>query len=827
MKRILVVVIGFVLLGFTPLLAQNPGRQAGAPAAPQSVGEVQGSVVDAEGAALYGASVAVWSKADSSLVAGDIAHRDGAFRVQGLSPGTYYVQVTSIGYDPRRTADFTIGVGNPRTDVGVIRMVSSPVAVEGIDVTVERPTVALEPDRNSYAAKDVAPAAATASEVLAAVPAVHVDQDGKVSLRGNENVAVQINGRPSPIRGDQLGAYLQQLPANVIDRVEVVPTPSARYDPEGMAGIINIVLKQNVDLGMSGGLTLAGSPSNRYNASGTLGYQRGPFTSFSTYGFNSDERSIDGINDRERFDALSVLLSATEQDVVGENSRSGHNLSSTLDYRLNQRDVLTNVFSLNRRGSDDHSLSAVTELDADGNPVDQFDRPRDSVSDGLVLDYTLAFKRTLEPRLHELSAEVRWNRNAADDLTTIWRQPQDAAEPVGRSEVERTETDALTRELTAQVDYTRPLGSHTKLETGYKGNARWLDRDYLVLKDDLGTGEWTPSDLSNAFDFDEQVQAAYGVLTRSIGKLELQGGLRVEHANRDFVLADEDQDYPYSYGSLFPSAAIRYSLNDADEARLSYSRRIRRPGTQELNPFPVFFDTQNVFIGNPELSPEYTDAIELGLSHQADWGMLQLSPFYRRTTDVIRFIVDTDDVIDGREVTSVSFENLASGNSWGTDVNASLQLGGWLNGMASFNIFKMVTEGGSETSLSSNAVTWSTRLNATAQLTPALSLQGMVFYRAPMEFESGKFSSWKMSSLTLRQKLAGDRASLSLRVIDPFDTMGFRVEAADDNITQITERKFDARSVHLTFQYNFGRTPKVRLPRPDAQGEPQGAGFPQ
>ncbi|HET6616749.1 MAG TPA: TonB-dependent receptor, partial [Gemmatimonadota bacterium] len=708
MNRILVFALAFVPFGFAPLLAQNPQRQAGAPGAPgpQAGGEVQGSVVDDAGAALYGASVAVWSTADSSIVGGDIAHQDGAFRVQGLPPGTYYLQITSIGYDARRTADFTVGPSSPRADVGVIRMIPSPVAVEGIDVTVEKPTVAIEPDRNSYAAKDIAPAASTASEVLASVPAVLVDQDGKVSLRGNENVAVHINGRPAPIRGDQLGAYLQQLPANVVDRIEVIPTPSARYDPEGMAGIINIVLKQNTDLGMSGGLTLTGSPSDRYNTSATLGYQRGAFTSFSSYGFNSNERNVDGINDRERFDELSDLLSVTEQDFVGDNTDAGHNLSSTIDYRVNDRDVLTNVFSLNRRGSDEQSLSAVTEFDSDQNPIEEYDRLRDAETDGLVLDYTLAFKRTIEPRVHELATEVRLNRNSDNDFNLLWRQPENAGEDAARTEVERTETDALTRQLTAQVDYTRPMGESLKLEAGYKGNARWLDRDFLVLQDDLGTGVWTPSDLSNTFDFEEHVEAAYGVLTRAIGALELQGGLRIEYATRDFVLSDES--FPYSYWSTFPSAAIRYTLNDADEARLSFSRRIRRPGTQELNPFPVFFDTQNVFIGNPELTPEYTNALELSLSHQANWGSLQLSPFYRRTSDVIRFIVDTDDVIDGREVTSVSFENLENGDSWGTDANASLQIGGWLNGMASFSIFKMVTDGGSETSLSSNAVTWST-----------------------------------------------------------------------------------------------------------------------
>ena len=818
MHRILFAFIGFALISISTLQAQAPGRQA-----PPPGGEVRGRVMDASGdEPLYGASVAVWK--DGAIVSGDIAHEDGAFRVPGLPAGTYHVQVTSIGYDAHRSAEFTVAPGSP-VDLGTIRLAPSPVAVEGIEVEIEKPTVAIEPDRNSYAAKDVAPAASTASEVLGSVPSVNVDQDGKVSLRGNENVAVQINGRPAPVSGDQLGAYLQQLPANVIDRVEVVPTPSARYDPEGMAGIINIVMKQDVDLGMSGGFTLAGSPQDRYNASGTFGYQSGPLTLFSNYGFNYDQRSIYGINDRERFDALEALLSVTEQNVDGETSRGGHNFGATIDYKLNGRDVVTNVLSLNSRGSTDDSRNAYTELDGNGTRLDQYDRLRDSETDGLVFDYTLAFKRTLEARRHEISAEARFNRSDDDDATTLWRQPFDAPSP--STEFELRETDALTRELTGQVDYVRPLGERTKLEVGWKGNARRIDRNYLVLEDELGTGEFVESDLSNAFDFEEHVEAAYAVVSHGVGKFELQGGLRAEYATRDFVLADEGESFPYDYGSLFPSGVVTYALNERDEAKLAYSRRIRRPGTQELNPFPTFFDVQNVFIGNPELDPEYTDAIELGFTHQADWGMWQVSPFYRRTSDVIRFIVDTEDVVDGREVTSVSFENLETGSSWGTDVNAQLQVGGWLNAIASFNVFKMVTNGGSETSLSSNAVTWSTRLNATATITPDLSLQAMTFYRAPMEFEGGEFSSWKMSMLTLKQKIWDDRASLSLRVIDPFDTMGFRVVAGNDDLTQITERKFDAQSVHLTFQYNFGKAPRVRQPRPDAGGDQPAGGFPQ
>jgi outer membrane receptor protein involved in Fe transport len=481
---------------------------------------------------------------------------------------------------------------------------------------------------------------------------------------------------------------------------------------------------------------------------------------------------------------------------------------------------------INRRRFSDASFSAYRELSGTGSVLDLYARPRDAEITGLLFDTTLAFKRTFEPRQHELSTEVRFNRADDEDRTLLWRQPIDDASGATRLEAEDNRVDALTHQLITQVDYTRTLAPRTKLETGYKGNARWLDREYLVLEDSLGTGNWIISDLSNAFEFDEHVLAAYGVLSRGVGKFELQAGLRAEYASQDFTLTNLAQSFPNSYGSFFPSGLVLYNLSDASQVKLSYSRRIRRPGTQELNPFPVFFDAQNVFIGNPELKPEYTDAIELGFQHSGSLGSVQVSPFYRRTTDVIRFIVDTDDVIDGREVTSISFENLATGKSWGTDVNGSLKLGDRLNGFASFNIFKMVTDGGSVTSLSSDAVTWSARINGTTQLTPTLSLQAMYNYRAPMNFERGRFSSFQMASITLRQKLYGDRVSLSLRFTDPFKKAGFRVEAGDENITQITERRFNARAVYLTFQYNFGQAPKVRQPRPEPIQEPQ-TGFPQ
>jgi ferric enterobactin receptor len=823
MKRLLVV-IALSVLSAAPALAQTPGQrppgqQPGQPPA-AGPGEIRGTVVDSESnAPVPSASVEVWSTADSALVAGAIARPDGTFRVQGLRPGTYQLRVSMMGYGPQRTGQLTVAPASPRVNAGNIGLAKRAVTLEALEVTAERPAIAIAPDRNSYSTRDVAPTATTASEVLESVPSVQVDADGKVSLRGNENVVVQINGRPSPIRGEQLAGYLKQLPANTLDRVEVIPNPSARHDPEGMAGIINIILKQNVDLGLSGGVTLGVSTADRYTASGNLGYQQGPATWFMSYGFSSDDQNQSGLNNRTRLGAQRTPLSFTEQDIRGSNGNGGHNFNGTLDYRLGERDVLSNALMLNLRGSTNDALSAYSELDGTRILLDAYERVRDSRTDNWMADYTLAWKRTIEPRTHELAAEVRATTSSEDDRTMLWRQ---ATEGGAFTDVEDNQTDARSYQLTGQVDYTRGLGERTKLEAGYKGTARFLDRDFTVQRDVMGTGQWVRDDLSNALEFDETVNAVYGVLSHGTGALELQGGLRAEYATREFSLANSGESFPHDYTSFFPSGLASYNLSDRTQVKLSYSRRIRRPGTQELNPFPTFFDLQNVFLGNPQLNPEYTDAIELGLQHSGQLGSVQLSPFYRRTTDIIRIVIDTDDVVAGREVTSVSFKNLDTGSSWGADLNGTLRMGQRFNGLAAFNVFKMVTEGTSgESSLSSDAVTWSARFNGTFNVTPRTALQAMYFYRAPMNIEGGQFDAVSFANVAVRQKFYGERMTVSLRVSDPFNTQRFRIRAGDDNIIQLTERAFTSRAVHLGVQYNFGRPPRVRQ-----QDQPQDSGTP-
>jgi outer membrane receptor protein involved in Fe transport len=818
-RRPVIAALGlFVLIGVRIASAQTPaGPPNPAAGPPPAAGEVRGKIVEAKTEApVARASVSLRVKGSTAIITGAIASQDGSFRLPGLRPGVYSLRATYIGFAPI-IQEVTITPASPVVNVGNIKISRVAVELSAVSVTEERATVSIEPDRNSYRAKDVAPAAANASEVLDAVPSVQVDGDGKVSLRGNENVAVQINGRPTPMRGTQLAAYLKSLPSNIVERIEVVPNPSAKYDPEGMAGIINIVLKQNVDLGLSAGLNTAVSQPDRYFGSGNVGYQSGPFSSFSSAGFNRDTRGIVGINDRERYDAFRALQSITAQDIESDARNAGQNLSSSVDYKLNNRDVLSNALTLNRRNSRDQSMNLYSELDGSGGLVDSYFRPKNADVKGWMVDYNLALKRTFEARKHELSGEMRFNRAHDEDEQTLWKRSTSGG-TLAQTEWEHDMTDALSKQLIGQVDYVKTFALRTKLETGYKGNARWLDRDFVVEKDDAGSGTWTPSVESNTFAFEEAVHAVYAVFSQGVGKFDLQAGLRGENAERDFRLAQTATSYPYRYNSLFPSGIVLYNATTTTQLKASYSRRIRRPGTQELNPFVSYFDVNNVFIGNPALAPEYTNAFEVGVTRNGSKGTVQFSPFYRQTSNIIRVDINTTDTIAGREVTSVSFQNLATSNSWGADVNGSLRLGPRFNGFAGFNVFKMVTDGGSTSSLGSNAVTWMGRVNGTTELSKTVILQASYFYRAPTKIERGQFERQQMLNFSVRKKLDGDKASVTFRVNDPFNTGAFRVRAGNDKVMQITERNFGSRMAWLAFQYNYGRPPRVRQPRQEQEG---------
>lgn len=820
MRSSAVAIVVFLALLLLPerSLAQRPAPGGAAPDGPRRApaGELLGRVLDPAGEGIGSVSVGVYSAADSSLVAGTLTGGNGRFRIEGVRPGRYYVRVSTIGHEPVVRGGVAVTPAAPRADLGEIRLRVSAVAIEGFTVTGERRGAALAPDRNTYNVRDMpTTTGGTATDVLRSVPAVEVDVEGRVSLRGNENVVVQINGRPSPMRGEQLGGFLAQLPADMIDRVEVIPNPSARYDPEGMAGIVNVVLRQNTDLGTSGGLTAGAGTTGQASLSGNLGYQRGPVTLFGSYGLHKDERSTSGSTYRENLflDPRTYL----HQDVVGEFSPLSHSLNTSAEYRLGTRDVLSTNLVASKRDTDRDGLTLSRELDAAQAVTRHLSRTTVESSDDLTLDYTLGFRHTVRPRVDELSAELRlgFSRDDEADLATQQLLAADGTAGAEAPAMERRQTDELTRNAALQLDYVRPLGAETRLETGYKGTLRRLDNSLEASLFSYERDAFVPDPgRSNQFEYAEQVHAVYGVLSRTLGKVDVQAGARAERAGTRFDLATTSETFDSGYTSLFPSALVAYNLDESRLVKASYSKRIERPRTRQLNPFGRIDDPYTVFRGNPYLRPEYTHAFEVGYQQDARWGSLQVTPFFRRTEDAVRRIVSLED-----SVTVNTFRNVATNDSYGADLTGSVRLGP-VTGFAGASAYKVVTDATNvDDGLSSDAFGWSARMNASWRVTPSLDAQLFFMYRAPMEVERGRVSGRSMANLAVRQRVFGDRASVGLRVVDPFNSMKFGFQSSDERFYQETERRFGARGLYATFSWNFGQQPRVRQ-RPAERPQP-------
>jgi outer membrane receptor protein involved in Fe transport len=801
-----------------PAAPASSGASPGAPhAVPVGAGEIRGTVVDAAtGRPVAGASVSVTGAADSLLAGGAVTRGDGVFRVRGLRPGAYRVRVSHMGHAPLVRADVALSDAAPAANLGRVALEAAGVALEGLSVTAEASPVGMAADRNTYAVRDL-PAAAggSAADVLRNVPALEVDPDGRVSLRGSSNVVVQVNGRAVPMRGDQLGQFLQQLPAGGIDRVEVIPNPSARYDPEGLAGIVNVVLKGNADLGLSGGGTLTGATGERYTGSGNLGWQRGPLTLFGSAGVNDEPREGDGFMARENlFEGASSRF--VDQWTRTRNGMRGRTVNASAELKVSPTSSLAATFmGADRRFTADNRISRVAR-DADGEVVSGSADRLGMRSDDLLLDGALSFRRVVEARRDETSAEVRYNRLEVDLLNAFAVLPLDAGgQPAGAPAESRRVLDARNGELAGQVDVTRMLGG-VRLEVGAKGTRREVTNEAAETR--LEGATWVPRpEQSYTFGTTETVQAGYAVLTRASGPWEVQGGLRVERTARGFRGIDADD---VSHVDLFPSALAAYTLGGSRQVKVSYSRRVQRPQIQMLNSFLFYEDPLNRMLGNPRLRPELTDAVEAGFQQSGRLGSVQLTPFYRRTTGAIRRVR----TLQG-DTTTAQFQNVARVSSYGMDATATLRSGP-LNGFVGLNAYQQETDGAALGGSVSNAgLGWAVRANATVALGPRTDLQAFGVYRAPMEVAQGRMGAHTMTTFSLRRKVMGERGSLTLRVTDPFDTMKswqlVDARAEEQPYEMETERSFGLRNVALVFAYGFGRAPRITAPRP---AEPQAEG---
>lgn len=796
-----------VLLFPTALMAQRPD----AAGAQIPTGSIQGFVFEQDGqTGIVAATVSLWSARDSSLVTGAITDASGRFLLERIRPGAYYVRISFVGFTSEKVSGVVVRPGALDVNLGSISLQPDAQQLAEIEVQSERAAVEIGIDRTSYAVAEQPMAqSGNASEVLQAIPSVEVDADGNVSLRGNTNVAILLNGRPAPVSAAFLAAFLQQIPASTIDRIEVIPNPSARYEPDGMAGMINIVLKERASIGLNGSVIVSGSTRSNFNGSASIGAGVGKWNLFANYGYRYDPRDIIGTT--MRIDRLLNPTSSLDQTNGGEDVRSSHLLSTTAEYAFSRQTTLS-LRGVGSFGGDrsDAITNSFRSLQ-DGSFVRAYRRDALEEETGNSFDTGVTLRRVIQASENEWTAETTFSRSSEiedTDYSELNLSPTGI--PMGIALVEQTLMDELRQNAVARFDLVRPFASG-KMEAGYRGSWQWQDSELDAFDNLSADGTLRPNPfVANTFDFFERIQALYGTYGRTMGVFSVQAGLRAEHSLTRFDQITQASTFRNDFFAFFPSGFILYRPDFSNQVRLSYTRRINRPRSRQLNPFVDYSDRENLRGGNPALRPEYTNSLELSATRFTRSTSVSITPFYRYTTDVIRRLQEIQLMRqpngDTLVVTNATFANLATDESYGADFVFTYRRGQDFNMLLSLNAYQQNTEGGaSANALGSNAFGWGGRGSFQWTARPGLSISAFAFYRAPMKTEQGRIRAFQSSDLSVRQALFSNQASLTLRVNDVFDQSGFTFITDLPQFYQEGTRRWQQRTVTLSFQYNFGQ----------------------
>ena len=792
---------------------------AQAPAATAAPGQIEGRLTDStSGAAVATGSITIRRQRDTSFVGGALPKVDGTFRVDGLPPGQYSLRFRAIGYAPLTMNGLVVSVEKPVLNVGALLLKVVAIELAQQEVRAERDDQQLSPDRNSYNVKNMTTAAGgTAIDVLRTIPLVEVDGSNRVSVRSNSNVVIQINGRSTPLKGDQLAIFLAQLPASMVKTVEVATNPSAKDDPEGTAGILNIILKQEVELGLSGGINAGTATTGQVSLSGNLGKQQGRFTAFLSANMYRDNRNTTGSTLRTNL--LDVAPAFIETDLAGNQHPLSRGGTLRTEYRINETDALT--FDSYVFGGDfgGRNASYYTNLDQSRTVIGAFNQFNENEFTYLSRSYNLAFRRQGKPNTPQLTVEVERGNNS-----TTGRNDRSGelvkADPSMPASIltERDESLGRFPYVNTKVDYSFPVSQGSKLETGFKGIWRTTENELTATYLNTATGEFELNTArASGFDYNENILGAYALYSRRISKMQLQAGMRLENARTHFTLPSISRSFDKEYWSKYPSAILSWNFTDLRQAKLSYSRRVSRPGPWQLSPIERREDGRNIFRGNPDLGAEYTNSFDFTVQEGRKWGSLQLSPYVRMTDHAVRDI----QFIDSTGALVRTFANVASTRTVGADLNVNYRRGPL-----------QLYGGGSASRYSSDAsnlagnpsardIIWSSRVNATWKFSSVFDVQAFANYRAGYKTEGGSQLANGNVSASMRYKVWRDQGNVSLRFADPFKLQRWGYRTTSGTVIESSRRYNGSRAIFVTVSRNFGKPLKLK-PRsePESQGGP-------
>ncbi len=822
MKMNLTLRIAILLLLPTLLFAQQRDGSRGS--RPDSlkrnapkIGKIFGSLRDSKtNEAVSFAAVAFLSARDSSLVGGVQTNEKGNFLAEELPIGNIIIKASFIGYATTFSKPILLTMQNSEVDAGVIKMAASITNLKDVTITGEKADFVNSIDRKVYNMdKNIVNTGGTVTDVLQNIPSVNVDIDGNVALRGSQNVTILIDGKPSGLLGGDRKAILQQLPAGAVDQIEIITNPSAKFDADGMAGIINIKTKKDKMKGMNGNLSVGVGTNDKYNI-GIGGNDRSPrMNLYGNYNYRHETRSNTGESTQfNYFPSQSAFYYSTNSH--SNNKSDIHVGKLGADFFINKYNTLGLSGSLSARDESRPEQINYQFYTPEGITYDEFYRDITEINDNFNYDLNADYKKTWDSTARELTATASYSSNIRKSDNTF----QSSVYSALSLPYQINYSDNHYQNIIAQTDLVQPIKKSSKLEAGLKSTNRFLDNQLDYSNLNFTTGSYENNQLySDHFIYKELIPAVYGMFTSKYKKLDFNFGLRAEQTFSTIESETMNETYKNDYLSFFPSAFFKYPLSANSDLQLSYSRRVNRPDSRSLNPFVDYSDSLNIRKGNPFLRPEFTNALELSNSLTVKEWSITTSIFYRKTDDMIsRF--RTVDPNTGIGVMTTT--NFASSENLGGELIVRYTFDKIGSIMGSFNIYRNKINGSNiQSDFQTNATQWSSRLNASLRVAKNTSFQVTGNYMAPMTTVNGKIKGMSGIDVGMKQDIMKGKGSISLNVTDIFNMRRFQyINYGDYYYTEGTRAR-ESRVGMLNFTYKFGKADtmfsKKKNQRPNMQ----------
>lgn len=788
-----------------------------------AIGSIDGQVFDSLARTpLEYVSVGVFNAEDSALVAGIFTDEKGQFALYDLPAGKFYLKVYAAGYKDKFISGVQLSREKPLRKLGNISL--APEDAEEIDEVVvvgQKDVLQTGIDKKVYnVGEDISVQGGSVNDVLNNVPSVEIDQDGNISLRGDGNVTILIDGRPSSLSGGNGKSLLEGIPAASIERIEIVTNPSAKYDPDGTSGIINIVLKKNIKRGLNGQVSLSGATGNAYNGAVSLSMRNTKFNVFGNYAYDYRESYRNMFSDQwEVYPDSTVYF---RQRRYGNDLRQSHTLNLGMDIYLKDRNTLSWNVSGNTGRQYREAEQTYFRYRSETDTIGFWNRDsRDPEQNG-NLDFGLSYNWEFKDEKGSLVWNAFQSLGEEEDQGYYDQQftiPADSAE---------THQRLFGRELnnitTASMDMVRIFNGKWRTESGLK----LIHRDMAVNTHSDARdvfGNYQPDTLA-FFDYEytERIYSAYGIVARAYEKVKLQAGLRFEQSFQEPNLVSKNESYSNDYFNVFPSVHVRYTPFKKGEFSIGYSKRINRPSANNLNPFTSYADPFNLRRGNPALNPEYIHSIDIGYELTGKKWSLMVSAYQRYSFDVIQRVK----IFYPDGTAAGTFANVDNSRSTGGEIVLQARpLSIWRNTLSVNGNYIVYRDENSLADWNRQGFQWGMKFTSAVELMKkTLVLQMNARYNAPSVSPQGRMNPRGSVDFSADKSLKGGKWGIGMRVSDIFNTQGFSYEVDQGVIFQNTEAKWQTRRVFLSVRYKFGKTEltdqKKRQDDPSGNG---GGGF--